>query len=263
MVIGGDEVTNSAVEFPLHGVDVSEYQAPSAIPTSIDFGLIRASIGTHADSRFAAHVARVAGMDKRWAPYHFFYPETSGLLQLDTLRAQGQAVGYGASDGIPWVDVEDTSGTGKNPPTAAWANPLRALVEMILAEYGECGLYLDQYTFTLLGSPAWIIERPLWSPHWRTKPGAPATAGDVVPTIWQYRVGPWKPGARYAGEANATGAIDHDCLVRQWPTIGAAVEAPAAGRRVLLTDAEYSEMRSARAPLVAPKGGRPGRTVTP
>jgi GH25 family lysozyme M1 (1,4-beta-N-acetylmuramidase) len=252
MVIGGEEVTNSANEFALHGVDVSEYQLPAAIPGDADFAVIRASIGGRADKRFALHVAHISGMGKCWAPYHFFYPGTSIAQQVDVLCEALRVVGYGAGCGIPWVDVEDTSGSGSNPPTPAWSNPLRQLIEALRAEFGECGSYVDQYSFAKLGKPAWLLERPLWCPHWRSTPGAPATAGDIIQTLWKYRVGPWKPGARYAGEATATGAIDHDCLVGKWPVVGGAVEAPKmAQQRAVLTEAEYSEMRSLRAHLVA------------
>ncbi|OGO09128.1 MAG: hypothetical protein A2Y61_00670 [Chloroflexi bacterium RBG_13_60_13] len=203
-----------------HGVDVSEFQSPALQPADAQFVIARATFGTRPDKRAADHVARARGRGATAGLYHFFAPGQRVADQVDAFA--GVAELLEAGDLIPWVDVESPSARGTIRPSPQWCDSLAELLALIVGRWGRAGVYISARDWADLGSPRWLLDFPLWVAHYRTSAGSPSTPGGIRPTIWQYRVGPWKPGALHVmGEHVAAKAIDHDvCAFGALPLIG-------------------------------------------
>lgn len=232
-------------DFPLHGCDISEFQAQHLVPQMIDFAVVRATYGARKDKRTAEHCE---ALRKRQACtvgiYHFFIPNRLDA-QFDAFGEQAEAVGLGTGDLIPWVDVEDTSGRGTNGPRPEWCEPLQELLLGFRERWGRVGVYITKRDWAMLGSPEWMLDYPLWVAHWRTTPGEPASPGDVRPSIWQYRVGPWSPRRLHEiGGHTHPRAIDHDCAVTL-PVL-AEYTVPVQRTKLLAWDPDWGEMASER-----------------
>lgn len=258
----------------IYGVDVSTFQAPTAIPRDVDFVLARSNFGATPDRRAPEHAAavRLRGDGTAFGLYAFFVPTVAVQAQVDAFRRSADACQLGAGDVIPWVDVESYKADGSAPPAPEWCGPLEEFCGRLDVDFGVAGTYISQRDFKRLGIPAWLLARPLWVPHWRQTPGAPAvpTAARAiarslysVPVIWQYRVGPYRRGALHvAGEQLAPNAIDHDRCDDYLPRIGSAVvkTSPEPCRKPVapsgfdpsldLTEDDWLRMRSERDALI-------------
>jgi hypothetical protein len=196
-------------DWQCHGVDVSEFQAPGRQPADAEFVIARATFGARKDKRADEHLARARAVGATVGLYHFFVSAQQVTQQADVFLSVARGLVWG--DMIPWVDVESPAPDGGLPPAPSWCDRLSELLDRIVEEHGSVGVYISVRDWTLLGSPKWLLEFPLWVPHYRTSRGEPATPGGVRPVIWQYRVGRWKPGACHVmGEHAKAGAIDHD-----------------------------------------------------
>lgn len=245
------------------GVDVSGYQPPSAIPFGVDFVLARATFGTKPDKRAAEHVKHCRNRCSVGL-YHFFVPGQGAAAQGDAFEAVTDSCGITEGDVIPWIDVESPKGDGSCPPRPEWCAELRDLSEALRERFGAVGFYVSQRDFSLLGKPGWMLEHPLWVPHWRTTGGPVATPGGATWTIWQYRVGPYVAGAVHVrGGESALTAIDHDRCDGVLPRIVAAgepVQPPPsqperAGEPELhLDDDDWMHMRAERDRMVTSHG---------
>jgi hypothetical protein len=194
----------------LFGVDVSTYQLPSAIPFGVDFVLARATFGIKPDKRAAAHAEYCRGRCA-FGLYHFFHPSQLVAEQEEAFCSVAKTVDLGEGDLIPWIDVESPKGDGSMPPRPEWCATLLELAGALATRFGQVGFYISQRDWALLGKPSWLPEYPIWAPHWRTSSGKPAVAGGVKATLWQYRVGPYNPGALHViGQERLPNAIDHD-----------------------------------------------------
>jgi hypothetical protein len=181
----------------LLGIDVSHFQstsAPAGVPWSTiaqkcSFAIVRATYGSSKDSSAPLHVkpARAAGLQV--GLYAFFRSTLSVAEQLDAFCAQAIACGVGKGDIAPALDVEDDL-TAKLDPS--WEPNVHAFVDGLVSEFGEAMVYITQRDFGRLGSPAWILERPLWTAHY-TQAAKPATPGNKPCAIWQRTVGPYNP----------------------------------------------------------------------
>lgn len=240
----------------LFGVDVSTYQLPSAIPIGVDFVLARATFGTKSDKRAAEHAKHCRGRCA-FGLYHFFVPGQDPAKQGDAFASVAALCSLTDGDSIPWIDIESPKGDGSMPPKPAWCGPLYDLTAQLITLYGQCGFYISQRDWALLGKPGWMLEHPLWVPHWLTsKTARVASPGGVVPTIHQYRVGPYVAGAVHVpSQVSAPNAIDHD-RAAVLPRIVAAGEpiqpppsqptAPSFEPEIELTDDDWSAMRRER-----------------
>ena len=203
-------------DFALHGVDVSVYQTPSAVPADADFVIVRATFGAKLDRRAAEHVTALRQRERcAVGLYHFFVPGQSTADQVEAFSQVADQCAVGAGDLIPWIDVESPRGDGSMPPRPEWCPQLLDMVKALQDGFGQVGLYITQRDWTLLGKPGWALELPLWVAHWRASPGHPASPGGIPPVFWQYRVGPWDRGALHRGEHTNPRAIDHDCCVTE------------------------------------------------
>jgi hypothetical protein len=206
-------------DFALHGVDVSQYQGTWQIPQLADFVICRATFGARVDKRAVEHIEALRKRSCKVGLYHFFADWLSVGEQTTAFLDIAARCDLAPGDLIPWIDVEDSSGKGSNPPRPSWDEKLYAVREMIAEVHGGCGLYITQRDWSLLGKPSWVLEVPLWVAHWRTTPGVYASPGGVRPALIQYRVGPWDRGALHQGQVNAPNAIDHDLCTGALPLI--------------------------------------------
>ena len=239
-----------------HGCDISEYQRSTQIPQDIGFAIVRATFGARKDLRAVQHVETLRRRENcRIGLYHFFTDFDDVDDQLTAFFEVIDACGIGTGDIVPHVDVEDTTGRGANPPRASWCGPLLDLHTQFVMQFGTAGFYCSRNDWSLLGRPPWLLEFPLWVPHWRRSPGPPATPGGVQPWCWQYAVQPWNPGRFMKPDSwEHPQAIDHDCVITDFPLLVAPDEVVVVGQPVQcdghdcnLTDDDVRLMRRARA----------------
>jgi hypothetical protein len=210
----------------LFGCDVSGWQPSTLVPwsdTRINFGLVKFSEGDGQASSAAGHVAHIRACEKPLGAYHFFHPECDARSQFEAFDGVSSRVGYGKpGDIVPAIDVEYFKGHGV---TKYWT-PLLDAFAALLEEGYHCKpmLYINAATWQLLGSPAWVLEHPLWVPFFSLeKHPAPASLPlSVVPgklenwAIWQ------RLGGKLFGnvqEQAAYGAVDQN-LAQRLPLIG-------------------------------------------
>ena len=211
-----------------YGVDVSSYQAPSMVPTGLDFVVAKATYGRARDKRAVEHVAQARARGCTVGLYHFFLPSQSVPDQLAAFDATADACGLTVGDMVPWVDVEAyPSGGGWVQPAPEWCAALRALVDGMRKTWGGCGVYITSADYSKLGKPAWMLDCPLWVAHWIGE-HTPASPGGRPWALHQYRVGPYQRGADHVvGQERDPQAIDHDRALAL-PLITAAHTRPGA-----------------------------------
>jgi len=251
------------------GVDVSEFQHESLIDwgavhatLGIDFGIARATYGTRADKRTAAHVARMRAAGVVPGLYHFFRADLTIPAQLEAFGSVADAINLGDGDLLPAVDVEafpDQWASGKPTrwarPCPAWCSPLRDLIGALADEHGGVLVYITQADWSVLGRPDWLLLHHLWVAHW-PKTGStsplvrPATPGGVPWSLWQQMVGPLGSGKQ---DPSHPRAVDQDVALLPLPTIGGHVPQPSTELEpeLVLTDEDREAMRAEREQAVA------------
>lgn len=189
-----------------HGIDVSHFQstvAPAGVPWSllkssgVEFVMIRATYGTYKDPSAVAHVRAARAVGMQVGLYAFSRQSQPVTDQLAAFNAQAIACGIKAGDIAPAHDLEDEPGVPKMNPL--WCLAAEAFTAGLVASYGDALMYVTQRDFGRLGSPGWILDRPLWVAHYTGAP-APATPGNRPWRIWQHRVGPFSvdgPGGAF------------------------------------------------------------------
>jgi GH25 family lysozyme M1 (1,4-beta-N-acetylmuramidase) len=233
----------------LFGVDVSQHNSPVLIPGDAAFGYVRFTSGRTRDTMALAHVRRLRELKAQVGGYHFFIPTTPAVEQCDAFDLVAHECGITVGDCIPYIDVEPypvRGESGLRKPCPEWSKPLRAVVLELQRRWGRCGIYTNYGDWSLMGSPSWVTEHPIWAAHWGTL--APKTPGAVPWAIHQYRVGPWDPGAPHSHRtATATSAIDHN-RAELLLTIGTAHTRPgqADSKNALLVDAYEGSLNSIR-----------------
>lgn len=212
-----------------YGVDVSHHQAPASLPwakfaESSSFAIVRGSYGTMRDRVTAQHVkfARAAGL--KVGLYHFFRPSQSVVDQLAVFRSQLELAAIGAGDIIPTIDVEADPLPKATPVSPAWQGSVLQFVDAMVSELSDCMVYITQREFGMLGAPAWLLSRPLWTAHY-TGAARPATPGNKPATIWQHRVGPYDPTGP-GGYVSSAPVLDQNRLLGELPLIGAGSARP-------------------------------------
>jgi len=197
------------------GIDISHWQDPDAIDWDalseiVDFVVCRFTYGTRPDRRVAEHVERVRRHGLSLGAYHFFRPHLDPRAQLDAFRAVDDAVGYEPADLVPWLDIERDPGAP--PPqrdvSPAWSDSAQTLCHGFVDAYGECMPYLNEADFLALGSPRWVLDRPLAVAHWTERP-QPRTPGGVEAVIWQRRVAPLPPATSLPIDQNLARQLIH------------------------------------------------------
>jgi lysozyme len=180
-----------------YGIDVSHFQstiAPGGMPWSLlaqsaRFVIVRATYGTYRDPSAVPHVRAARAVGMKVGLYHFFRSTQPVGDQLAAFCAQALACGLNVGDICPALDIEDDPNVASVVP--GWDTALQAMASGLVANFGECLMYVTQRDFGRLGSPDWLLEHPLWTAHYTGAP-KPATPGNRPCVIWQHRVGPYQ-----------------------------------------------------------------------
>lgn len=206
-----------------YGIDVSSFQSSSIIDAcagQVDFVICRAAYGTSQDKRVLDHAARVRAINAKLGLYSFFRDVQPVTDQWDVFRRVADAVGYREGDVVPALDIErDPFPAPGRDVSPNWSDSAESFVELMVAEYGEALVYITQREFIQMGSPSWVLARPLWVAHYTSAPKA-ASPGGIEPTIWQHRVAKFeKNGPGGYDKKNPT--LDQDRLLHPLPLIEA------------------------------------------
>lgn len=203
------------------GVDLSHNNSPdfaalAAARTS--FAYVRACYGSGLrDRRAVEFCANLRELGIPLGLYHFYRSHQSVEAQLALFCDVAKAVGYGPGDLVPALDIEfDPSPKPGRHPTKAWDEPCRRFVLALEARFGGCLIYIRGDEWQAMGSPAWVLERPLWVPRYTNATTTPPSIGGSAPLIWQRRVGvldPDGPGVHQEGPK----ALDHNYAFGEIP----------------------------------------------
>jgi hypothetical protein len=137
----------------------------------------------------------------------------------DQLRAVAELVKLTDGDLVPALDIElDPLPKPGSPVSKSWAPKCEELVGRIVETFGDALVYITQREFGLLGSPKWVLKRPLWVAHY-TSAAQPLTPGNLPATIWQHRVGPFDPQGP-GGYSKQHPDLDHNRGLKALPLIG-------------------------------------------
>lgn len=212
-----------------YGIDVSHHQNPTLATWELygagaGFCIARTSYGRFADELVMDHLTNARAVGMAVGIYHFFRISQPVWPQFETMRKQARLAGYGRpGDIVAALDIEGDVEPVKTPVAHEWAPKCEEFVELIRQEWGDCMVYITQRDFGMLGSPAWVLERPLWVAHYTTRP-TPATPGDRPAVIWQHRVGPFVangPGGIVKNQA----LLDQNRLLGELPLLQQKVPA--------------------------------------
>lgn len=213
------------------GIDVSHFQNPTApagvawqeIAKQSTFVIVRFSYGAWPDPNAVQHVAHGRSEAMQVGGYHFLVIDQPVPHQLDVFCDQAIKCGVGAGDIVPALDIEDD---GPRLITRAAEPIVRQACDRLIAEFGACATYITQRDWIRLGSPAWLLALAQWTANYTNAP-KPLTPGNVVPAIWQNRVGLYAPGAPFvAKDAYLPNAIDQDVADGLLPLATRAPRAP-------------------------------------
>ncbi len=205
------------------GVDLSHHQSPTNVPweklkASADFVICRASYGGGLrDRQVAEHMRRARQINMKVGLYQFYRPSQSVESHFKMFKQVADVVQLGDGDILPVLDIEPDVYPAHTPPTPKWQPALQELIGLMKEEWGGVMLYISQKDWSLLGKPSWVLDHPLWCPHF-INASKPATPAGREPHIWQHRVGPFDPegpGGYYKPDA-----YDHNKLIRPLPFIG-------------------------------------------
>jgi lysozyme len=205
----------------MFGIDVSHHQSPAAQPwekyaAGASFCICRTTYGTMRDRQVGEHMRRARAVGLQVGVYHFYRPTQPVPDQLAAFRAAASAAKYSPGDIIPALDVErdplPKPGIDVGPK---WQEGVLAMLEAMIADFGDAMVYITQREFGMLGKPAWLLERPIWVAHY-TGAAKPATPGNKAPLIWQHRVGPFDPNGP-GGYDKANPLLDQNRAVGPLP----------------------------------------------
>jgi GH25 family lysozyme M1 (1,4-beta-N-acetylmuramidase) len=206
----------------------------------VDFVICRGTYGAGLRDRHVDdHLRRARALGARVGLYLLYRPLHSTEAQWDLFRSVADQVRIGEGDIVPTLDVEhDPLPEPGRDVSPGWSAPCEELVERMHEAYGGAIVHITQREWSLLGRPNWVLEQHLWVAHY-TGAARPATPHGVAPTIWQYRVGPFDPGAP-GGFDSSRPELDHNRALAELPLIGAVQQAP-------LLDQGLDELRDAAA----------------
>ena len=179
-----------------YGIDVSHHQDPDNLPWStfegkVDFVIVRATYGKLSDLSAHDHLRRARDIGAKVGLYHFFRPTQPWLDQLESFTDNINMY-CRIGDIAPVIDIEkDPFPTPGHPVTSKWDEPCRLFTEHLIDSYGDAIVYITQREWQALGTPQWVLDRPLWVAHYTSNP-TPATPNNNTPHIWQHRVAPFQ-----------------------------------------------------------------------
>jgi GH25 family lysozyme M1 (1,4-beta-N-acetylmuramidase) len=184
-------IAYSAAAGPTTGIDVSHFQRPEKLDyegaaAEHAFLIARASYGEKPDATVVEHIRRARSVGLQVGAYHFFRQHQPLEAQLDTLLDQLEEAGIGPGDIVPAIDLE-LNDSGKDGPVDAILHNTRGreLVELLSAHFGACMVYMSPGHYGAIGTPAWVLEHPVWVAHYGVD--APAWPWGAW-VMWQDRV---------------------------------------------------------------------------
>lgn len=166
-------------------LDVSAWQLPSrfnydAAAKLYAGAMVRACYGSKPDKHCAEHVRRFHEAGLGVGLYAFWRATINAVDQWHCFMAQADAVRYGPGDWCPACDVEDD---GDSKVCPEWSGKAEVFVLSLEGQFGPCQIYCSRRDWVRLGSPEWVLQRPLWVPHWGV--AEPRTPGDRPWTMHQ------------------------------------------------------------------------------
>ncbi len=210
-----------------YGIDVSHFQAPlqvKACAGKVSFVMVRASFGAALkDDRCVDHVQAARTIGVAVGLYHFFRPSQSVRAQFNVLCEMAELAGIHEGDIVPALDIERDPFDGEHGRDVdrGWSEPAMYLTDMIVERFGDCIAYVTHREWQAMGSPDWVLDRPLWTAHY-TNAAVPSTPGGKQATIWQHRVGLFDPNGPGGYFEHDRPQIDQDRLYLPLPLIAHA-----------------------------------------
>lgn len=193
----GAESDAPAASKETRGVDISHHQPPATLDwprlaQDFDWVIARACYGTKPDRHFVEHVRQARAHRLRVGAYTFVRQTQGPESQLDAFRAQLEAAGFGEGDIAPVLDLESNQANGDGPVDARLGVAAWAMTQDLFDRFGEVIIYTERDVWKQLGSPAWMLERPIWT-SWPSYLGDDPWPHDEW-AIWQHHHG---KGMRY------------------------------------------------------------------
>jgi GH25 family lysozyme M1 (1,4-beta-N-acetylmuramidase) len=207
-----------------YGIDVSAHQNPATLPWdrydgNINFAICRAAYGAELrDRHVEEHVRRFRELAVNVGLYFFFRSIHDVQKQFDLLCSVADAVRLGEGDIFPAVDIELDPFPTPRPVTPEWSGPCEEFTNKIVERFGNAIIYITRAEWRGMGSPQWVLERPLWVANYTAAP-VPQTPGNCVPAIWQHRVDTFMPNGA-GGYNKAHPDVDQNRLLLHLPLIG-------------------------------------------
>lgn len=176
---------HAAKQFPVHGVDVSEYQGEIdwevLAEQDIQFAFIKATEGSgYVDPQFSYNWENAAKTELRIGAYHFFSFDSSGETQAELFMQTVEPVEHMLP---PVVDVEYYGDYKENPPDKeTMKRELSTMLKALETAYDEKPiLYVAEDTF-------WVTTAFPEYAYWQRSVYSEPPGGDKgrTWTFWQY-----------------------------------------------------------------------------
>ena len=205
-----------------YGIDLSHWENPDTLPWEtfrgkVDFVIARACYGSKLDDRCVEHVKRARAIGAKVGVYAFFRPSEPVEAQHKAFVIMMLGAGIGPDDIRPTIDIEADTYPTLQPVTPAWSAPTEDFANRLTTLFGRPIIYQTHREWLEMGSPAWVLEHPLWVAHYVDH--APATPGDRPATIHQHRVGPFDPTGPGGSFPVGNPQIDQNRLLLPLPLI--------------------------------------------
>lgn len=200
----------------LRGCDVSDYQLPTLVDWSTqDFGIVKATDGKRRMKRTVEHVQRIRSAGKLVGLYHFLRSDQSVEAQADAFGLALQECG--GIDIAPALDVEDYPGHKIGPDDAQTASAFLDRFPGV-----QWMIYISNQDWLRMGKPSWMLDHPLWVPHYPANGSTSLLKGPSTPNgaawrIWQCRVGPLDRALQHDKHPKA---VDQNLAVDPLPRYG-------------------------------------------
>lgn len=171
----------------VYGIDVSYYQGvinwSSVKAAGKQFVIIRVSDGTgFLDPKFVTNWKNAKAAGLAVGAYQFFRPNQDATAQADLFVNQLNAVGFGANDLPPVIDVEVTGGVSGSTVAArvnTWLNRVKSRTGRLPALYTSPGFWSS------IGNPTPSLLPYIWDAHWGVScPSLPPAWPRL--RFWQY-----------------------------------------------------------------------------
>jgi len=202
-----------------YAIDISHHQGKlpwEKIAQSSKYCICRSTYGTMRDRRVEEHMRNAREHGIGVGVYHFYRSVQPVAQQLAVFRQVVSESGYRIGDVVPALDIEADPLPKHTPVKPSWQASVKHFCDTMVREFGDCMIYITQREFVHLGSPEWILERPLWIAHYTASP-RPATPGNREWTMWQHRVAPYDPNGP-GGYSEKRPELDQNRVAVDLPT---------------------------------------------